>query len=695
PGASPGPALERVVARAPVDRPRVPGASGVFVSVVARDGEPVCGVPVLGDHSTDAPPTLGDSIWRDAPRTDEDGRALVPESERYCAGALGRVVATSTDAEPTTIVLPPHGALEVDFGEHAEGGTLHVRAGREREVHAFAAGEILRVPVVPLGEELVLSATGPTAYVSEPLQGPAAEGEVVTWAPRVDPFVTVAARFVDAEGVPLAGHTVRFPEVPGRRRTAEPLELDADGAAEVRMRSRAWEPYAGSSFEFRTKVPPKTPRNDALVGSGFAPIWSGDARIDLGTVTLRELPLLVAGRVLGPDGRARPGARVSVEQQRTSKSDGARSSGAVRYESVAGTSVKTGPDGRFEIRAPTADFAAGGAPLRLEARPVDFAAMPSLRAVDEFPFHARQTLRVDVEVGRTDLELRFETPGSIEVDVAHVPPVLRIELAFRLVPEDSGTWLAPTGVEAWSPGCVRMEGEATVRDFVLPGSYTLEVRWAGCVVRRLEGIQVPSGGACTDPRLAPLDLGVETRSARVVSVSGEAIGAPVLIRRGWNDVWQPIDGSWARRIAAQGLPSPEDAELCWLALPTDAVRLAVTAPGHGAVEIAGAADGARIALPELVPVTLTFEADEEEVDALQDGKIERFRVAAADPDVPFAPRRVRSLTRIDGRHAEATVHVPPGVECVLRTRFAGWEEEVTWTAPGGGDGAGTVTVRRP
>ncbi|MEL6713644.1 MAG: hypothetical protein AAFP86_07715, partial [Planctomycetota bacterium] len=318
------PALERVPARAPVDRLRA-HAGSVLVSVVARDGEPVRGVPVLGDHSTDAPPTLGDAIWRDAPRTDQAGCALVPESERYCAGALGRVVATSTDAEPTTIVLSPHGALEVDFGEHAEGGTLHVRAGREREVHAFAAGEILQVPVVPLGEELVVSATGPTAYVSEPLQGPVAEGEVVTWAPRVDPFVTVAARFVDAEGAPLAGHTVRFPEVPGRRRTPEPLELDADGAVEVRMRSRAWEPYAGSSVEFRTKVPPRRSRNEALVGNGFAPIWSGDARIDLRTVTLRRLPLLVAGRVLGPDGRARLGARVSVAKEYVPRAAGAPS----------------------------------------------------------------------------------------------------------------------------------------------------------------------------------------------------------------------------------------------------------------------------------------------------------------------------------------------------------------------------------
>ncbi|MEL6905048.1 MAG: hypothetical protein AAFP22_06565, partial [Planctomycetota bacterium] len=344
-------------------------------------------------------------------------------------------------------------------------------------------------------------------------------------------------------------------------------------------------------------------------------------------------------------------------------------------------------------RAPTADFTAGGAPLRLEAEPVDFAAAPSPGAIDEFPFHAGQTLRVDVEVGRTDVELCFETPGSIEVDVAHVPPVLRIELSFRLVPEDHDARLAPTGVDTGHPGGITLEGKPVVRNFVLPGSYTLEVRWAGAVVRRLEGIQVRSGEACTDPRLAPLGLGVETRSARVVSASGEAINAPVLIRRGWNNVWQPVDGSWARGIAAQALPSPEDAELRWLALPSDAVRLAVTAPGHGAVEIAGVPDGAGLELPKLVPVTLTFEADEEQVDALQDGKIGHFRVAAVDPDVPFVPLRVRSLTRIDGRHAVATVRVPPGVECVLRTRLAGWEEEVTWTAPR--CRGGTVTVRRP
>ncbi|MEL6714612.1 MAG: hypothetical protein AAFP86_12600, partial [Planctomycetota bacterium] len=191
--------------------------------------------------------------------------------------------------------------------------------------------------------------------------------------------------------------------------------------------------------------------------------------------------------------------------------------------------------------------------------------------------------RFAVGPDEADRVLVVDEAGVVEIDPADLPLPVRSLLALRLARAGTvGDAIALHGIRG--PRRARVPG----------GTYDLEFVFDGRVLGRHEGLRVRAGERCSDPRIAPLQLpsGVELREVRVVGPDGERLGDARVRYRTTRRRWNSAEPHWKPARPAQ----TDEGLLLWVRAGAPPLRVAVSAPGHAAVEVTDAASGAVVQL---------------------------------------------------------------------------------------------------
>jgi hypothetical protein len=410
--------------------------------------------------------------------------------------STAREAAAADDRARTSAV--PGGSVSVRVlargGEHVPDGTTvslaHLPPGTERDLSPFARGERAYFAVetregaatfegVELGGEIELVVHGASSAVlqREFRTAPRRAGDRDEHVLRLrSDHPVLEFRALDGTGTVLANEELEL------ELHRQPRRTKTDSAGRFRLdlpdRLREGDPW---TLSVQARGGSLGARLDLPRGLATGPIAMGDLRLE-------PAPRLAAGRVVDGDGGRVAGARLTLFH-RVREDDGNVGDPAElehTFESAA--------DGTFEARG------------FLDADELWLQASVEGACSEEVP----------VARGAREVELRLLRAGSIAGNVLLDPGVS---------PRGVQLELCPSG----APGSETLDRKRTdlARDArflfegLAPGRYDLALGTSGrCDLARVEGLLVPPGDACDDPRLT-LDLRGRLRSFRIVLLPPE------------------------------------------------------------------------------------------------------------------------------------------------------------------------------
>lgn len=506
-------------------------ASAVEVLVVDETGRPLAGAPVsirFGDENFQF------DLLRD--RTGADGVARMKHVaaflQTFSPGAdvpvsvaltspLPEPVSAPLDlenppSEPIRLVMPAHGRMEVETrhadGTPAEDGlvvflSIPLETAEDDDdffipglpgfesIAARTAGGVALFPYVGVGLQLMATAAFPGAPEATRVAGdgpmrPGATARLILTESLEYPLLT--GRLLGADGQPAAAQTVelRIDEESNQfgMEPARTVTTGTDGTFRIAMRSAEMIPIAQAAELVLIQ--------DGVKGAQIAPLEIPPLRIGdnpVGDLHLRAAPVLAAGRVLGPDGNAVPGATVGqMHWVQWDEDDPANGQWMEEWNEL----TECAPDGSFTLH--------GSAPAE------------GLRLYADAPGHLRKEM--DVTPGMEGIEFRLEAGGSLRGRVLADPGIPLGDLLLTLIVPDS---LDEDDGQQWTS--IEEDGEFAFEG-LRPGVGTLTVSgsWGddeAHVIIRIEGIAV-GPGAPADPRLDPIDLRGRLHACRL-TVSAE------------------------------------------------------------------------------------------------------------------------------------------------------------------------------
>jgi len=392
--------------------------------------------------------------------------------------------------QPLRLVMPPHGALDVDVltaeGRPAERerGSVELALAEtsavgwspgswRRSMSAPIRGGRARFELVGLGLRLELSADSrrDLSRARSLVDGPRAPGErvAVTLQLTLDRTILVF-HAVDERGHALSGELRAKVEIhSASMSTASGSEVHAgdDGRFEWILDPD----YAtGERRELDIRHEARGLSASVDLSRPFQP-----GRIDMGELVLRSEPLVASGRVVDPEGRPLAGLEVEAAPSVGTAENGEPVFLLGQWRAI------TGADGAFAVFGTLAP-----GPVRLELDGKDPQVMPLV-----------------VASGTAGVELVAQATGGLAGRVLFDPGVPypnRIYISVH--PDDDPENLhSPVGHshEAQRPrGAFELDG-------LLPGSYTVAVT-GDEVLAEVSGIPVVGGQISRDPRIQELDL---------------------------------------------------------------------------------------------------------------------------------------------------------------------------------------------
>jgi len=629
--------------REPAQREPVPEGH-VAVFVVDHEGRPVEGVRVRGVELDAEGDLARRPYFGFGGVTDLDGRAAVPERHSgtaHAAELFGGALAFSTPGDPRRIVLPPLGSLVLDLRGFPDATALRIDAdwsGARRHRERDPGGAVLRYDLVPVGATFGVCALADERVLNERVAGPTEHGEVLRWRAVPPRFLDVVARIAGDDGAPLAGVEVDLVARDGDEILLEPDPREP-GLVRASLTSDEWPFRAGAPVVACERC---SDHRDARVRvtSFEAPPLPEVGDLDLGEIRLRALPFVTSGRVVDAGGRPVPAATVSLQRGRFEvgtfrgglrpfdPDEPAPDPIEVALERTSGPAAfssadTTDADGRFELRATRA---------------------PDAELFDGLFVVARDELvgtraSVPVEPGRRGLEIVLRSDGRVRIDLSRIPAAQRSGLDFEFVRSDG--WRAEQR-RGGDPG-----GE-WVTDDLPPGTYSLHVMLMGTALDRIDGIVVPAGGTCGDPRLQPLQ--VNSRRLTFERPDGTTVDRLEVLHRAERSrtpMW------WTYESEAPGGPIQ-------VLQGSETRAVFARAPGFAPVEITDLADGAVVVLDPLRTLRLEFSGD---VDAVRSGLYEIVHVA---PGVAMDLHMTRLTVQGEAGSCFADVEVVDGAEYELR-----------------------------
>lgn len=497
------------------------------VRVVDDAGSPVGGIPVLwswfGEEQVFRPlePALAKAVSEPA-----DGIArfaelpsppVVPAPREGCLAAnivapdwRWQVVAIEPwPLAPVELRLPPIGAVEVlapelppgaavcDLGILPEAGADPMLRYRSIVRLPLADGRAF-FPAVALGERLEaeLRVEGTEGSFTVRGDGPTAPGQLVTLRAEGAAPVLLSGRLLDPAGTPVALGRVHWRVSCGDALRGDLLQTDEAGGFRLALPSDL--PEQGAVL-LCLQLEPSA--KDASGGAGGPPadleasielpaaLLPGEHR--LGDLVLAPPPMLAAGLVTTAGGD--PVADAEVYGEALVDKRGEKEFWWRSFPALPVTAVKTGGDGRFEIRGRIEGSHLGR--FRLQVRREGF----------------RPPAPVEIALGAEDLRIVLEVGAALAVRFA-VPDGLAMpagELSLVLAPSAGGEELRCAPAPA--------PGEEFVWSDLAAGRYRLEVRHACAVepLATLEGIELAAGQVLRDARLQPFELGEHLGVARL------------------------------------------------------------------------------------------------------------------------------------------------------------------------------------
>jgi len=491
-------------------------------------------------------------------------------------------------ATPRDIVLPPLGAVAVDLRAFRSEATVSIRIDAYgSEYESVDAGGACRFDHVPLGETFSGLVGSEGRLTRFEFAGPTAAGEVVTVAPEPAPTLRVRARPLDPGGASLADERFELIGADGRR-VCILDDDDGDGWVEADVAEDRFEVAPGDAVELRERRV-GVPDEGAPYALLDAPAPDAEGVVDLGELRLAAPPVLAAGLVVDGRGRPVPRATVRVNRRQTLEFDvqegalglggGSRLEPGVDRDADAPVArvgeARTDRSGRFELRVRTHEV----------GDPEGLVLVASARRPER---HATAALRV----GATDHRLAFAGEGTFAVDLSGIPRPVRQLLRARLHSRDRYASQRQLATHS-----------ERVELAVPAGRYVLEVRFGLLLVAEVEGLVVPPGALCADPRLAPLvlDRPVERRRLRVQDAEGEAVAPDRL----W---YAPATFGDALDVPVDPFaPGDLAGEVVWFTVVDPRVEAYLGADGFAPAEITGIADGGTVVLERLARVRLVFE----------------------------------------------------------------------------------------
>jgi hypothetical protein len=541
-------------------------------------------------------------LWTQA--ADAEGRASWSEAgakleEHLAAGGLVAMLdgflpylepialaSTEALAREHELRAPPFGSVVVrvltPLEEPVAKGSVRLVAWTGRGVNSGAPQEqrdhqrgmsieegVARFAYVGLGVPMRLTAYmlgGPQVEAEvSPLQ---VAGEVRTVIARLgSDRVILRLRLLDEEGRPTLGDTHV------RMRMNAPGAFSSVGGTLTDHESVAWldlpgEPPLPAELEIEL-----TGHGNRNVGNASVKVQIAQARglIDLGDVLLRRGPLAVSGRVLRPDGSPAVGAELRARWTDAKQGDGLidTPSASLRIEDA---------EGSFAWYA-SRERATPETQVTLEA---------SLQEKDQPGLVAR---RQRVALGTTDVELRLEAPGTIAATWREGAPWQPDDFEARLEPEDPTSPATHQQAGAVVPSGIRFLPQ-------LAGRYTLRLSTPRGPLLQIQGLVIPAGAACDDPRLRDIDLGSQvTLLIYEITNPPEREGRPrgMLYARPTGEAGAP----WTRREFR--------GEQARIALPRGRYDIAILAAGARLVRYSDVDQGQRVELEASLPVVLALE----------------------------------------------------------------------------------------
>lgn len=408
------------------------------------------------------------------------------------------------------------------------------------------------------------------------------------------------------------------------------------------------------------------------------PSLGGASRLDLGTITMARPPILVAGRIVRADGSPVRGAEFGVD---VPPLDGVEFDVSdAWYEATLRAAATSDEGGRFEVRAYTFGLPRWPGTLDLEV------GLPG----------APNVLKVPFEVGRTDVDVWIESPGTLEVDLSRHSEPVWAQLSVSVTPDletaratgklSSEFDAESPEFEGFSPAFIAaMDTGPTIERIAAAsrgggvwaftpaaGTYSVEVALGGTVVARIDDVLVRAGEPVDDPRLERVDF-LFPLEPRVLTVLADE--EPV---RGARLAYKGANGHrWWDSLA--GLLS--DAPPTALVAPGGEVLVAVRARGFVPVTINDLPAGEPVTLERPVAVTLEFGVPRG-TGADWSGKL------ALEPTDASSAWELDSAIVLDRLPATAEVELPPGAELRVASNGSPWEGR-TFVVPHSG---GTVVL---
>jgi Carboxypeptidase regulatory-like domain len=353
---------------------------------------------------------------------------------------------------------------------------------------------------------------------------------------------------------------------------------------------------------------------------------------DLGKLNLRPGKILLAGRVIGPDGEAVGGANIGLAAA------GISASGQETWTVAPLLKTQTDADGNFTLL---------GSPPEAPAYRVQISA------------GGYESFELEVELGQQDLELVLSKYAVLSGSIRFGGGISdRDVMAFMLLDGE------PEYVDLFGSGdptlaTLRFHGKSKI-------PYAFEVRsMLGETVFRLENVVLQSGTITKPPELQPLDLSAlfHTLHIRVENRLGETIDAEILNKSnyGWVKYRSSLDGITlvslppfeAIAIQAPGyagklLNNPVADQVVVL---DDGLKVFLQIPAHF-VDYRGFRLSARVYPvqgPERSPLATTHEATEFDANGRADlaipdpGEYEVYLHASAPDGAPNDPIRLRPI----------------------------------------------------
>ncbi len=410
--------------------------------------------------------------------------------------------------EPVVLRLGPAGWVDLQRPASLAGRAVptvslkapSLRSGLAREgLLGLLEGEHLRLGPVDLGLELEaqLFPSGSETVWKARGSGPVLPGEVVSLTFESPDILRLTGRAVDEENRPIRRAALRATVVAQKRTTAAPtsgalnaiatagrigrLDTDHDGRF-------SWEIPAGVTDGDWALLTVR--QGDAEQQAVFDLHATAETTIELGDVPFRQPRLVVAGWVLGSFGAPVPGAHVMATPLLP---PGSRPEGTMSPTFLA--PAVTDESGYFEIRGPT----------RAEELSISVQA-------GEYP-----SLIVTAPVGRTDLELVLQMPGSLRGRLLLDPQLNPADLEVRSLPIDRTKSIYRSGSDETrlrADGSFELSTPNVPFLLILDGSY-----WVGPPLRVVESIE--PAGIADSIDLGTIDLRGRLHSTRLIVLDAQ------------------------------------------------------------------------------------------------------------------------------------------------------------------------------